>query len=99
MNDKDFEQLLKSSLKDNLDEINFTDEMKTQVMNKKENNILFKLKELLNYEIEIPLAYVSVASLFLITIFAYNISGYFPNPEEISSFQMEWVFINLSTGV
>ena len=95
----DFDQLLKSSLQDNLDGLKFSDEMKNQVINKKEKSFIFKVKELLNYEIEIPLAYVSVASLFLITIFAYNISGYFPNPEEISSFQMEWVFIDLNNGV
>ncbi len=96
MNDKEFDTLIKSSLKKNMDKLKFDEEMKNHVLqNTVKDKFLYRIKKTLNYEIEIPIAYVSIASLLFISLFGYNISGYFPDPEEISSFQLEWIFINL----
>ena len=97
MNDKEFDNLIKTSLKKNMNKVKFDEEMKNQVLeNRTKNKLIYRIKELLNYEIELPLAYVSIASFLIIVFLGYNASGYFPDPEEISSFQLEWILINLT---
>lgn len=98
MKDKELDQIIKSSLEENLSDIQFNNTMKKEVLEatvKKENNIIDKLKNMLNYEVEIPVPYMAVFLLGFIGHFGYQMFDYFPDPSEVSAFQFEWIIINL----
>jgi hypothetical protein len=98
MKDKKLDQMIKSSLEENLTEIQFENTMKEELLEatvKKENNIINKLKNLLNHEVEVPVTYMAVFLLGFIGNFGYQMFNYFPDPSEISAFQFEWIIINL----
>lgn len=93
----EFDKLIEASLKKNLNQVNFSDDMEKDVLRQtvqKKSKILYRLKALLNYEFEIPVAYAAVFGFVLIGLFSSHLTGYFPGPEDISSYQLEWINID-----
>ncbi|MFW6030361.1 MAG: hypothetical protein ACOCRO_08920, partial [Halanaerobiales bacterium] len=96
-NSNELDKLIKSSLESNLNQINFDKEMHNNVLQEtvqKRKKFLYIMKAVLNYEFEIPVAYVAVFGVVLITLFSSQLTAYFPGPEEIADYQLEWVFID-----
>ena len=103
MNKEKFADLIKEGLEEGLQEVTFSDDDKREVIAQIEGStsegftsgeglsLIDKIREILNYEVEIPVSLGAVFSFAVLVFLAYDLGTYLPGAEEATVYHLEWV--------